>query len=38
MSDFPVRNAEMNLEDVQHAGTRAIITNVRSADSRDRDE
>jgi len=38
MLDSHVLNAEMNLEDAQHAGTRAITTNARSVHSRDREE
>ena len=38
MLDSHARNAEMKLEDVQHAGTRVITTNARSARSRDREE
>jgi hypothetical protein len=38
MLDSHAHNAEMKLEDVRHAGTRAIITNARNAHSRDREE
>ena len=37
MCDFPALNVEQNLEDVCVAGTRAIIINVLTADSRGRE-
>lgn len=38
MRDFPARNAEQNLEDVCDAGTRAILIDALTVDSKDREE
>ena len=38
MRDSHARNAELNLEDVRPAGTRAININVLTADSKDRED